>query len=144
MKFLIRQDFFENYCSRKKIFLILIKSIWNFLYENNEYIIYFFLLLNHIISGSMISLIYPLLVLIFGIIQYPRPSKLFWRMLMVYTTFIIFLKFFIQINVWEMLNFTKNAHVYCILDDRAKETFLPIIKNGIFTCDGIKVNNNHS
>ena len=80
----------------------------------------------------MISLIYPLLVLIFGIIQYPRPSKLFWRMLMVYTTFIIFLKFFIQLNVWEMLNFTKNAHVYL---DESNENFISFL--------GLKKISNH-
>ena len=124
LKRLIRQDFFKKYCSRKKIFLILIKSTWDFLYENNEYIIYFFLLINHIISGSIISLIYPLFVLIFGIIQYPRPSKLFWKTLMVYTTFIIFLKFFIQLNVWEMLNFTKNA---IAIFDKSNENFISFL-----------------
>ena len=103
LKKLIRDDFFNTYCSRKKIFLILLKSIWKFLFENNEYIIYFFLLLNHVISGNMMSLFYPMMVLILGIIQYPRPSKLFWKILMVYTTLIIFLKFFIQLNIWEMI-----------------------------------------
>jgi hypothetical protein len=51
-------------------------------------------------------------VLVFGIIQYPRPSKLFWKILMVYTTFIIILKYLIQLNIWEMFDITKNAIVY--------------------------------
>ena len=92
--------------------LILIKSILKYLIEHNEYIIYFFLLLNHFINGNILSIIYPLFALIFGIIQYPRPSKLFWKILMVYTTFIIFLKFLIQLNMWEMFDFTKNAIIY--------------------------------
>ena len=108
LKKLIRNDFFNTCCSRKKILLILIKSMGKFLFENNEYIIYFFLLLNHLINGNMLSLIYPIMVLIFGIIQYPRPSKLFWKILMVYTTLIIFLKFAIQLNILEMIDYTKD------------------------------------
>ena len=40
--------------------------------------------------------------------------------------------------------YTKNAHFYCILDNRTKESLLPIIKKDVFTCDDIKVNNYHS
>ena len=112
LKRLIRNDFFNNYCSRKKIIIILLKSLWKFLFENNEYIIYFFILLNHLINGNILSIIYPIMVLIFGIIQYPRPSKVFWKILMIYTTFIIFLKFIIQLNLWEMLDMTKNLILY--------------------------------
>ena len=112
LKKLIRNDFFNTYCSRKKLLLILIKSMGKFLFENNEYIIYFFLLLNHLINGNILSLMYPLMVLIFGIIQYPRPSKLFWKILMIYTTLIIFLKFAIQLNILEMIDFTKDFILY--------------------------------
>jgi len=37
--------------------------------------------------------------------------------------------------------YSKNAHVYCFLDNHAKESLLPIIKNDIYTCNDIKVNN---
>ena len=36
------------------------------------------------------------------------------------------------------------THVYCVLDNRTKESLLPIIKKDIFTCEDIKVNNYHS
>ena len=109
LKSLIREDFFNTYCTRKKLFLLLLKSIYKYFSENNEYIIYFFLLMNHLINGNMLSLIYPVLILLFGIIQYPRPSKLFWKILMIYTTFLIFIKFIIQLNMWEMLKYTKTV-----------------------------------
>lgn len=35
---------------------------------------------------------------------------------------------------------TKNAHVFCILDNRDKETLLPIIVKSINTMDDIQVN----
>jgi hypothetical protein len=68
--------------------------------------------MNHLINGNMLSLIYPVLILIFGIIQYPRPSKLFWKILMIYTTFLIFIKFIIQLNMWGMLKYTKGVIVF--------------------------------
>ena len=54
LKNLIRQDFFNTYCSRKRIFFILIKTIFKFLFENFEYITYFFMLLNHSINEVLL------------------------------------------------------------------------------------------
>ena len=97
----IRQDFFINYCSKKKILLIVFKSILNFFIENFEYTVYFFMILNHLIYASASSIIFTFLAFIFGIIQYPRPSKLFWKITLIYCTIIIFLKFVFQLNVWN-------------------------------------------
>ena len=111
-KNLIRIKFFNECCSRKKIFLFLLQSIFNYLIEHSEYTIYFFILLYHLLNGKLLSFIYPIFVLIFGIIQYPRPSKIFWKILMVYTTFVIFLKFLIQLNFWELDVYMKNIIKY--------------------------------
>ena len=101
----IRQDFFIHYCSKKKIIFIIFKSIINFFMENFEYSVYFFMILNHLIYGSASSLIFVFLVFILGIIQYPRPSKLFWKITLIYCTIIVFLKFVLQLNIWN--NFEK-------------------------------------
>lgn len=37
--------------------------------------------------------------------------------------------------------YSKNAHVYCVLDNRTKESLIPLIKNDIYTTDDINVNN---
>ena len=112
LKYLIREDFFNNYCSRKRIFLMLIKSLIRFSAENIEYIVYLFMLLNHIISGSLITMFYPIFIFLFGICQYPRPEKLFWKILLIYTTIIILIKFIIQLNILE-----KNETIKIFLDD---------------------------
>ena len=112
LKNLIREEFFNEYLSRKKLLLIFLKTIGNFLIEHNEYIIYFFITLYHILNGKALSIIYPILVFTFGIIQYPRPNKFFWKLLMIYTTFIIFLKFFIQSNLWELGELSSKIYIY--------------------------------
>ena len=104
----IRQDFFNNYCSKKKIIFIIIKSIFNFFFDNFEYTVYIFMLLNHLIYGAATSLVFSFLVFIFGVIQYPRPSKLFWKITLIYSTIIIFLKFVFQLNVWNNLEKFQN------------------------------------
>ena len=109
---MIIDDFFNNCCSRKRIFLMLIKSIIRFCAENFEYITYLFMLLNHLINGSLISMFYPIFIFLFGICQYPRPDKIFWKILLAYTALIILLKFIIQLNILE-----KNDTIRIFLND---------------------------
>lgn len=39
---------------------------------------------------------------------------------------------------------TKNAHVFCVLDNRNKETLLPIVAKNVYIFDDIKVNDYES
>jgi hypothetical protein len=34
-------------------------------------------------------------------VQYPRPNKLFWKITLIYCTIIVFLKFILQLNIWN-------------------------------------------
>ena len=103
LKEIIREDFFNNCCSRKKIFLILIKTVIKFFIENFEYITYGVMLLNHLINGSVTSIFYPIFIFLFGICQYPRPARLFWKIMLIYSALLILLKFLIQLNIWEKI-----------------------------------------
>ena len=104
LKQIIREDFFNNCCSRKKIFLILIKTIIKFFGENFEYISYGVMLINHLINGSVTSIFYPIFIFLFGVCQYPRPARIFWKILLIYSAFLILLKFLIQLNIWEKID----------------------------------------
>ena len=119
LKAMIREDFFNNYCSRKRIFLILIRSIIRFSLENFEYITYLFMIINHLVSSSLISMFYPIFIFLFGICQYPRPEKLFWKILLIYSTLIILLKFIIQLNILE-----KNDTIRIFLNDIENDNFI--------------------
>ena len=114
----IRNDFFNNYCSRKKLFVLLIKAIFNYFFEKFDYIVYFIMIINHLINGTITSLPYVLSVFLFGLIQYPRPARVFWKILMIYTTLLIFFKFLIQLNVWEMWSFFQDK-IFIYLDEES-------------------------
>ena len=53
-------------------------------------------------------MVFAFLVFLLGIIQYPRPSKLFWKITLIYCTIIIFLKFILQLNVWNDIDEFQN------------------------------------
>ena len=108
----IRMDFFKNYCSKYKIFTLIIKYIIKYLEENFEYVCYFFMFLNHLFNANLISVFYVLAFFLFGITQYPRPEKFFWKICLIYTTLTIFVKFFIQLNIVESEIFYKTNNMY--------------------------------
>ena len=45
---------------------------------------------------------------------------------------------------WMIDRVNKKARVYCVLDNRTKESLLPLIKNNIYTIDDIRVNHYES
>ena len=94
----IRSLFFKKYFSKGKIFIYIIKSINKYLIENFEYVCYFFMIINNFAYGSLISIIWTIIVFSFGIIQYPRPSKNFWKFCIFLCSFTIVFKFTIQLN----------------------------------------------
>ena len=108
----IRMDFFKNYCSKYKIFTLILKYVIKYLEENFEYVCYFFMFLNHLFNANLISIFYVLAFFLFGITQYPRPEKFFWKICLIYTTLIIFVKFFIQLNIIESEIFDKTNIMY--------------------------------
>uniref|UniRef100_A0A6B2KXL2 Uncharacterized protein n=1 Tax=Arcella intermedia TaxID=1963864 RepID=A0A6B2KXL2_9EUKA len=60
-------------------------------------LVYFVILVNTLYYHNIVSLVYPISLFAFAIMETPRPNKPFWRFLFLYTTFIICLKFIIFI-----------------------------------------------
>ena len=100
----IRREFFAKYYSKSKLLMFIIKSNFHSLKENFEYVCYFFMIINHFKNCSLISVVWPILVFIFGITQYPRPEKLYWKLCMIYCSSVIIVKFFFQLNIWEQFD----------------------------------------
>ena len=94
----IREKFFKFYFSKGKLFLFFIKSIYIYIIENFEYVCYFFMIIDNFAYGSLISIFWTVLVFVFGIIQYPRPKKGFWKFCLFLSSTVIFIKFVIQLN----------------------------------------------
>ncbi|CAH8871973.1 unnamed protein product [Trichobilharzia szidati] len=119
--------------SRSYAFLLLI-AVGNLAIVYSELFCYFLLILNHMRSASLLSLPYPLMVLLWGMLSVPRPTKTFWIFLITYTEVVIVIKYIFQFRffhfndatlrptessepLWlpRILGLDKNDH-YAVLD----------------------------
>ncbi|KMY86979.1 uncharacterized protein Dsimw501_GD29628 [Drosophila simulans] len=73
-------------------FVQMLIALWYALIANTEAICYLVVFLNQAANSSVISLPMPFLVLCWGALTLPRPSKTFWVTLITYSLTMIFLK----------------------------------------------------
>ena len=93
------------------------------------------MIINHLVYSSATSIAFALFSFILGIVQYPRPTKLFWKITLIYCTIIIFLKFLLQLSVWE--HFERFQDLITIEDN--PRNFFAII--GIYKLSNYKILN---
>ena len=67
--------------------------------NNFTWVCYFFMILDHMKSSSIITLIYPLSIFCYALLEYPRPKKNYWIACLIYTMIIMFIKFIIHLNI---------------------------------------------
>ncbi|XP_060100004.1 piezo-type mechanosensitive ion channel component 2 [Heteronotia binoei] len=86
----------EKFYTGQPRFLLLIYALYNTLVARSEMVCYFVIILNHMISASMITLVLPILIFLWAMLSVPRPSKRFWMTAIVYTEVTIVIKYFFQ------------------------------------------------
>ncbi|VDL18635.1 unnamed protein product [Hymenolepis diminuta] len=86
--------------SRPSLFLLLI-AVGNLIVVHSELVCYFVLIINHLRSANVISLVYPLMVFLWGMLSVPRPTKTFWISLITYTELVIIIKYIFQFRFIE-------------------------------------------
>ena len=64
-------------------------------------IIYFWMIMSMYSNNGLISLVYPLAVFGYALLEETRPKQFFWTYLRRYTIIIVFLKFIINLKVTE-------------------------------------------
>ncbi|TNN60308.1 Piezo-type mechanosensitive ion channel component 2 [Liparis tanakae] len=101
---LLLNNIFENYeiSESDKFFcrlprpLKLVISLYNTMVSKSEMLCYFVIILNHIITASLLSLILPILIFLWAMLSVPRPTKRFWMTAIVYTELTVVVKYFSQ------------------------------------------------
>ena len=107
-------DLKERASKYSKRFQRLAIALYYTFLSNNQYVPFFFILLNIIVNGSLLSLIYAVLLFGWGLLSIPWPSKRFWLSLIFYTMFVLVVKYsfqFKEIQYW-MDNFDINSGLY--------------------------------
>ena len=81
----------------------IILFLQGFFIKHFNWICYFFMILDHMLSSSIISLVYPFSIFGYALLEYPRPKKIYWILVLYYTFIIMCAKFFIQLKIILMI-----------------------------------------
>uniref|UniRef100_A0AAY4BJ86 Piezo-type mechanosensitive ion channel component n=1 Tax=Denticeps clupeoides TaxID=299321 RepID=A0AAY4BJ86_9TELE len=101
----------ERFYSSQPQLLQLCYALYNMLVAHSEMVCYLVIILNHMISASVATLVLPILIFLWAMLSVPRPSKRFWMTAiigMVYTEVTIVIKYFFQFGFFP---FNQNIEV---------------------------------
>ncbi|AWP09441.1 putative piezo-type mechanosensitive ion channel component 2-like [Scophthalmus maximus] len=76
--------------------LKLLFALYNTMVSKSEMLCYFVIILNHIVSASLLSLILPILIFLWAMLSVPRPTKRFWMTAIIYTELTVVVKYCFQ------------------------------------------------
>ncbi|TSK16057.1 Piezo-type mechanosensitive ion channel component 2 [Bagarius yarrelli] len=86
----------ERFYSSQPQILQLCYALYNMLVAHSEMVCYLVIILNHMVSASVATLVLPILIFLWAMLSVPRPSKRFWMTAIVYTEVTIVIKYFFQ------------------------------------------------
>lgn len=107
----ITDHFFKEGLSYFQLIKIVFYSIILFFHIHFEYIVYMFMIINHMVNACLLSIVLPVFVLLIAVIQYPRPRKGFWKILILYMIIVLLTKFSIQLKIFRDDNATNNSYI---------------------------------
>ena len=94
---------FKEYLKNVYFIQHILLYLQTFFIKNFNWICYFFMILDHMLSGSIITIVYPLSIFCYALLEYPRPKKYYWILVLYYTFIIMCAKFFIQLKIILMI-----------------------------------------
>uniref|UniRef100_A0A8C1J6A0 Piezo type mechanosensitive ion channel component 2 n=1 Tax=Cyprinus carpio TaxID=7962 RepID=A0A8C1J6A0_CYPCA len=98
----------ESFYKSQPLGLQLCYALYNLLVAHSEMVCFLVIILNHMISASMATLVLPILIFLWAMLSVPRPSKRFWMTAIVYTEVTIVVKYFFQFSFFP---FNQNLEV---------------------------------
>eukprot|EP00061_Rhincodon_typus_P017943 g46885.t1 len=65
--------------------LKLLFALYNTMVSQSDMLCYFVMILNHMVSASVLTMVLPILVFLWAMLSVPRPKKRFWMLAILYT-----------------------------------------------------------
>jgi len=86
----------EKAMSLVKMLLSLYILLINMILSNTEFFCYLTMIICMIMNGSILSLVYPISIFIYALLEEKRPRKGYWLFILNYTAIVLILKFLFQ------------------------------------------------
>lgn len=96
---------------KRDIFSRLITAVFNSVCAHSDILSFFVAIYTHAFCAGLISLPLPGLVLLWGSLSNPRPSKFFWINMIYYTKFVILVKYVSRFRFWAWNQFKNELRV---------------------------------
>ena len=96
---ILTSKLFVKYLKTSYIIKCIFREIYNYFLLNFHWLCYLMMLISHMVSASILTLFYPLTIFCYAILEYPRPKKFYWRIVLFYTVFLLIIKFIIHIEL---------------------------------------------
>ncbi|KAG5675805.1 hypothetical protein PVAND_005679 [Polypedilum vanderplanki] len=98
----------DDFASKEhNIIVELIHALWYVVLSHTDFICYAMVFLNQINNASILSLPLPLMVLLWGTLTFPRPSKTFWVTLIAYTQAVVLIKCLCQFEFTDRIELNR-------------------------------------
>lgn len=94
----------KEFVKFSRIWITLLGVIPKALISNASTFAYLFMILSMCWNAGFISIIYPLAVFGYALMEEARPSKYFWIFITFYTVFVILMKTLFQLDIWFYIN----------------------------------------
>ncbi|KAM8985686.1 piezo-type mechanosensitive ion channel component 1 isoform 2-T2 [Ara ararauna] len=86
----------ERFYESHNRFLKLLLAVYRCVATHSELLCYFIIILNNIVTASIITLFLPILVFLWAMLSIPRPTKRFWITAIIFTEVMVVVKYLFQ------------------------------------------------
>ena len=98
--------YLTNFFQIKSILL----NLPNFISNNFDYFCYIIMIIEHMINASFLTMFYPLSIFCYALLENPHPKKIYWQTCIIYTIFVLCVKFFFQLKLFNTI-FDKEKYI---------------------------------
>ena len=102
-KYLLETKLFTTYFHTSYQIKSIISNLEHFLSNHFDYFCYGIMLIEHMINSSFLTFFYPISIFCYALLENPRPKKLYWEICIYYTIFILSIKFFFQLKLFNTI-----------------------------------------
>uniref|UniRef100_A0A8C5S4K7 Piezo type mechanosensitive ion channel component 1 (Er blood group) n=1 Tax=Laticauda laticaudata TaxID=8630 RepID=A0A8C5S4K7_LATLA len=96
----------EQFYHSQNRFVQLLVACYHFVAGHSDLLCYFIIILNNMVTASVISIVLPILIFLWAMLSIPRPSKSFWMTAIVYTEVMVVLKYLFQFGFFPWNSYT--------------------------------------